>query len=51
MTGKKRERAASRPSKKGCSRAENSGEKFAEQFFADLRARGSSKTGARCSAS
>ena len=36
MTRKKRERAASRPSKKGCSRAEGSGEKFAEQFFADF---------------
>ena len=36
MTPKNHERAASRPSKKGCSRAENSGEKFAEQFFADF---------------
>ena len=36
MTPKKRERAASRPSKKGGSRAEGSGEKLAEQFFADF---------------
>ena len=36
MTLKKRERAASRPSKKGGSQAEGSGEKLAEQSFADF---------------
>ena len=36
MTSKKRKRAASRPSKKGGSRAAGSGEKLAEQFFVDF---------------
>ena len=36
MTGKKRERAASRPSKRGSSRAEGAGEHFAEDFFSDF---------------
>ena len=36
MKGKKRERAASKPSQEGGSRAEGSGKKFAEQFFSDF---------------
>ncbi len=36
MTGKRRECAAATSSKKGCGRADGSGEKLTEQFFADF---------------